>query len=53
MMGVGVVIVGGWGLLVVLWMGVVIVFGGCWCFVGSLLVWSGSEMCRWWRRPLC
>ena len=41
MVGVDVVIVGKWGLLVVLLMGVVGVFGGCWCGVGSLLVWSG------------
>ena len=41
-LGVDVVIVGKWGLLVVLLMGVVGVLGGCWCCVGSLLVWSGS-----------
>ena len=44
MVGVDVVIVGKWGLLVVLLMGVIGVFGGCWCCVGSLLVWSGSEV---------
>ena len=42
MVGVDVIIVGKWGLLVVLLMGVVGVFGGCWCCVGSLLAWSGS-----------
>ena len=42
MVGVGCVIVGGWGLLVVLLFGFVGVFGGCWCCVGSLLVWWGS-----------
>ncbi len=41
MVGVGVVIVGGWGLFVMLF-GLVGVIGGCWCRVGSLLVGSGS-----------
>ena len=41
MVGVGVVIVGIWGLLVLL-MGVSGVFGGCWCFLGFVFVWSGS-----------
>jgi hypothetical protein len=45
--GVGCVIVGGWGLLVVLLFGLVGVFGGCWCCVGSLLVWSGSGVLSW------
>ncbi len=44
MLGVEVVIVCEWGLLVVLLMGVIGVFGGCWSCVGSLLVWSGSEV---------
>ncbi len=48
--GVDIVIVGNWGLLMVLWLGVVGVFGVCWCFVGSLLVWSGSEVVGWWGR---
>ena len=52
-MRVDVVIVGKWGLLVVLLMGVVGVFGGCWCCVGSLLVWSGSEVLVWWGRTCC
>ena len=43
-LGVDVVIVGEWGLLAVLLMSVIGVFGGCWCCVGSLLVWSGSEV---------
>jgi hypothetical protein len=51
--GVDVVIVGKWGLLVVLLMGVVGVFGGCWCCVGSLLVWSGSEVLGWRGRFCC
>ena len=50
---VGVVIVGGWGLLVVLLMGVGGVFVECWCCVGSRLVWSGSEMLVWWGRFCC
>ena len=47
MVGVDVLIVGGWGLLVLLWVGVVVVFGGCWGSVGALLVWSGSEVLSW------
>ena len=50
---VGVVIVGGWGLLLALLMGVGGVFVECWCFVGSRLVWSGSEMLVWWGRFCC
>ena len=41
---------GDWGLLVVLLLGVFGGFGGCWCCVGSLLAWSGSEVLGWWRR---
>ena len=46
MVGVGVVIVGIWGLLVLL-MGVAGVFGGCWCFLGFVFVWSGSGVVGW------
>ncbi len=53
MVGVDVVVVGKWGLLVMLVLGVVGVFGGCWCCVGSLLVWSGSEVLGWWGRCCC
>ncbi len=52
MLGVDVVIVCEWRLLVVLLMGVIGVFGGCWCGVGSLLVWSGSVWV-WWGRFCC
>ena len=53
MVGVDVVIVGKWGLVVVLLTGVVGVSDGCWCGVGSLLVWSGSEVLGWWGRFCC
>jgi hypothetical protein len=45
--GVGGVVVGVWGLLLMLLLGLVGVFGGCWCFVGSLIVWSGSGVLGW------
>ncbi len=53
MVGVDVGIVDSGGLLVMLWVGVVGVFGGCWFLVGSLLVWSGSEVLGWWGRFCC
>ena len=52
MVGVDVVVVGKGGLLVVLWLGVVGVFGGSCCFFGSLLAWSGSEVLGC-RRGVC
>ena len=52
MVGVGVVFVGGGGLFVMLF-GLVGVFGGCWCRVGSLLVGSGSGVLGWWGRFCC
>ncbi len=43
MLLVDVVIVGVWGLLVVVLVGVIGVVGGYWCCVCSVLAWSGSE----------
>ncbi len=48
---VGVVIVGGWGLFVMF--GLVGVFGGFWCRVGSLMVGSGSGVFGWWGWFCC
>ncbi len=44
MLLVDVVIVGVWGLLMVVLVGVIGVVDGCWCCVCSLLAWSGSEV---------